>query len=88
MKGKIHSDQKCAVCGGKFKHFENEGIWCPKHPDQRPTRLIVRFGRKITRRFRSYGDAERFLTGVRYETDQGKFDIRDYQNSYPLGFAN
>jgi len=47
----------------------------------------VRFG-KLTRRFRAYEEAFRFLTGVRYETDQGKFDIRDYQADNPLGFAN
>jgi len=49
----------------------------------------VRFG-KITKRFKKnqLADAERFLTGLRYETDRGTFDIRDYQQDNPLGFAN
>jgi len=49
----------------------------------------VRFG-KITKRFKLYEKslAERLLTGLRYETDRGTFDIRDYQHDNPLGFAN
>jgi len=47
----------------------------------------VRFGRKLTKRFKDLVEAERFLTGVRFETDRGIFDIRDYQKDHPLGFA-
>lgn len=48
----------------------------------------VRFGRKLTKHFKSLQEAERFLTGIRYESDRGTFDIRDYQKDNPLGFAN
>jgi len=49
----------------------------------------VRFG-KITKRFKKHELvlAERFLTGLRYETDRGTFDIRDYRQDNPLGFEN
>lgn len=46
----------------------------------------VRFGRGLTRFFKDRGMAERFLTGVRYETDKGTFDPRDYSKTNPLGF--
>ena len=48
----------------------------------------VRFGRKITKHFTEKGSAERFLTGLRFETDKGSFDIRDYRSDHPLGFTN
>lgn len=48
----------------------------------------VRFGRKICKHFKSKAAAERFLTGLRYETDRGTFDIRDYRVNMPLGFSN
>jgi len=85
MKGNIYSDQKCLICNCNFKHFEPKGLWCPNHPESQPTRLKVIFG-ELTKRFKSYDQAYRFLTGVRYETDMGKFDIRDYQRDNPLGF--
>lgn len=49
----------------------------------------VRFG-KITKRFKKteYSLAERFLTGLRFKTDEGTFDIEDYRKSHPLGFSN
>lgn len=56
-----------------------------------PTRYgyQVRFG-KITKRFKKQelALAERFLTGLRYETDRGTFDIRDYRRDNPMGFEN
>ena len=54
-----------------------------------PTRYgwQVRFG-KITKRFKDYGLAERFLTGLRFKSDEGTFDIRDYRMDNPLGFEN
>lgn len=90
MKGYIYPKhgQRCGKCREKFEHFEPRGLWCPEHPDQQPTEYVVRFGRKITRRFRHYDDAFRFLNGVRYLTDEGKFDVRDYRKDSPLGFAN
>lgn len=87
MKGSIHSDQKCPICGKKFKHFEPRGMWCPDHPQCMASRFVVRFG-GLTKRFQSYDLAYRTLTGFRYETDMGKFDIRDYRRNDPLGFSN
>jgi hypothetical protein len=48
----------------------------------------VRFGRKIGKHFKTLAAAERFLTGLRYETDRGTFDLRDYRSNMPLGFSN
>ena len=48
--------------------------------------FMVRFGRDISRWFKHREMAERYLTGLRYETDQGKFDKRDYQKDRPLSF--
>jgi integrase len=55
-----------------------------------PTRdgYVVRFGRDISKWFRDLPDAERFLTGLRYETDKGTFDPRDYAGDKPLSFSN
>jgi integrase len=50
--------------------------------------FIVRFGRAISKRFRSLDEAERFLTGLRYENDKGTFDLRDYAKNKPLSFSN
>jgi integrase len=50
--------------------------------------FVVRFGRDISRWFRDLPDAERFLTGLRYETDKGTFDPRDYGGDKPLSFSN
>ncbi len=47
---------------------------------------MVRFGRDINKRFRTYFEAERFLTGLRYKIDEGTFDARDYKKDNPLGF--
>lgn len=47
----------------------------------------VRFGRKLTKHFKERKSAERFLNGVRFKTDEGSFDLRDYQKDHPLGFA-
>ncbi len=61
----------------------------PKHAKgQRATNFIVRFGRKIYKRFNSYERANRFLTGLRFKVDEGTFDGRDYQPENPLGFSN
>lgn len=87
MKGGIYSDQRCPVCGGKFRHFEPNGLWCPEHQQCRPEKFRVKFG-KVNRRFKSYKSAHRLLTGLRFKTDEGSFDLRDYQTSNPLGFEN
>jgi len=44
--------------------------------------------KKIHRRFRGRGEAERFLTGLRFKHDEGTFDERDYKKDRPLGFSN
>jgi integrase len=47
---------------------------------------MVRFGRDVSKWFKRLDEAERFLNGLRYETDKGTFDIRDYQTDKPLAF--
>lgn len=90
MRGRIYSDQKCPLCGSSFKHDDRKrGLFCSVHPDQQATkRFIVRFGRKVQKRFSNYFEAERFLDGLRYEVDKGTFDHRDYLGSNPLSFTN
>jgi len=87
MKGSIHSDQRCPECHKPFRHTEPRGMWCEDHPAFMPTRFKVLFG-KLCKRFKSYDGAYRFLTGLRYETDKGTFDARDYQNNTPLAVDN
>jgi len=66
-------------------------VWCETHQHQRAIRFKVRVrtGRagEILRRFRSYEEATRFLTGIRYEHDRGTFDPRDYSSDNPMGFG-
>lgn len=89
MKGNIYPGdykERCPICGSKFKHYQPNGLWCPDHPQCRPTSYQVRFG-NLTNRFKNYEEAYRRLTGWRYETQHGKFDYRDYRKDNPLGFA-
>jgi integrase len=86
MQGQIHSDQRCPVCEGKYHDNYVDGLVCPNHPDKRATRFKVRFGRDITKRFDTYKEAFRFLTGLRYEKDRNTFDVRDYKADKPLSF--
>jgi hypothetical protein len=90
MKGRIYSNQKCPICGGIFYHDENRGgLFCKQHPQiAANANFFVRFGRAITKRFSDYHEAERFLTGLRFENDKGTFDVRDYRKDNPLGFKN
>jgi hypothetical protein len=88
MKGSIYSRQKCRLYGSTFRDSGRDGLVCPEHPDQRATRFMVRFGRELCRRFLHYRSAERFLTGLRYKTDEGTFDLRDYRADNPLGFTS
>ena len=89
MKGSIHSDQVCPVCGSKFQASEKrKGLFCPGHPDASPSKFIVRYGRKICKRFTSYEAATQFLTGLRFQEGSGQFDARDYQvKAKPLSFG-
>jgi hypothetical protein len=88
MKGSIHSDQVCQICGSKFKSSElKRGLFCPHHPKSKPNTFDVRYGRKIHRRFNNYEAALQFLTGLRYQDGSGNFDARDYQvKTKPLAF--
>jgi len=87
MKGGIYSNQKCPLCGSKFKDDAKRGLICPEHSDQHATRFIVKI-KGIWTRFKSYEEAQRFLTGIRYKIDEGTFDERDYKRDNPLGFVN
>lgn len=86
MKGSIHSDQQCPICGQRFKSVEPKGLFCPEHPSQSPRRFVVRYG-QITKRFDNYPAALQFLTGLRFQEGSGQFDARDYQTrGRPLAF--
>ena len=85
MQGGIYSDQKCAVCGGALKDDGRKGLACVLHPQSQATLFKVKF-RGIYRRFKSYENAQRWLTGLRFEHDRGQFDPRDYRTDNPLGF--
>ncbi len=86
MKGSIHSDQTCPLCGSRFKSMEPRGMFCPNHPAQSPQKFIVRYS-GITKRFDNYPAALQFLTGLRFQEGSGQFDARDYQiKSKPLSF--
>lgn len=88
MLGGIYSDQKCNICGSRLKEdLKRKALTCPKHPNQKASRFRVYF-KGITKRFASYSEATRYLTGLRFKTDEGSFDKRDYKMSCPLGFEN
>jgi integrase len=88
MKGSIYVNHKCK-CGGRFVYSERRnGCFC-ECGNKADHGWFVRFGRVVKKRFTNdFEGAQRFLTGVRYETDKGTFDARDYQASNPLGFSN
>lgn len=87
MKGGIYSDQKCSICNAIFKDDGRKKLCCPNHPEQVAISFRVHFG-KVKRRFKSYEEAYRFLTGLRYKTDEKTFDERDYSSEKPLSFMN
>ncbi len=90
MKGNIFSRQKCKICNGSFAHNERRnGLFCKKHKNEQATgQFYVKFGKDINKRFSAYDKAARFLTSLRFDTDEGKFDPRDHLASKPLSFAN
>lgn len=89
MRGSIYSRQRCSLCGSLFFYTGRRGLFCPSHPDQQATGdFYVSFGRKVQKRFKDFLSAERFLDGLRYESDKGTFDFRDYQKCAPLGFRS
>jgi len=85
MIGGIYSDQKCPVCGGRFRDDGRKGLLCPDHPQCQATRFKVKF-KGIYRRFRDYDRSQRWLVGLRFQYDNGNFDPRDYRKDNPLGF--
>lgn len=94
MKGSIYTSERCPICGGLLKHDENRaGLFCLEHPQVRAERNFrVRFRvsskNLIQKSFRSYQEAIRFLTGLRFKHDEGSLDARDYQGDNPLSFEN
>ena len=90
MKGIIVSDERCPLCGGVFRHDENRGgLFCLKHPDQFAVkRFRVKFGRGPSKRFKTYHQAIRCLTGWRYKYDEKTFDPRDFSRANPLALRN
>ena len=87
MLGGIYSEQRCPVCGSRFRDNFKSALQCPSHPDHQATHFRVYF-KGVTKRFVSYQEASRHITGLRFETDNGKFDPREYRKSKPLGFEN
>ena len=87
MLGGIYSRQKCPICGGTFRDDGHKALICPRHPEQRASQFATVF-KGMYRRFQSYDEAYRFLSGVRFKTDEGSFDKRDYQKDEPLGLEN
>ena len=85
-KGNIYPTGKnaCPTCGGKFKHHEPDGIWCPDHPDQRPKGYQAQYGRGTNQRFESYVAAYNQLCRWRAEDTDGMFDARNYKADSPL----
>lgn len=88
MKGRIYTAQKCFYCQGPLKYVEGRGyLACQNHPALKwHGACIVRFGREHTKRFQSVIEAERHLTYLRVQTDQGKFDQREWAKEQPLSF--
>lgn len=90
MRGNVYTRQKCWLCDGNLIHDEQRGgCFCTQHPQVAANKkFYVKFGRDINRRFPAYKPAIRFLTGIRFKSDEGTYDVRDYQASNPLGFSN
>jgi integrase len=86
MKGGIYTDQHCAVCGGVLRDTGKD-LSCPIHSYVTASRFRIKFG-KVRLRFKSYDNASRFLTGVRYKTDEKSFDENDYKQANIFGFSN
>ena len=86
MKGGIYTHERCAICGETLLDDKSKALRCSHHPDQIAATFRVHFDR-VKRRFKSYQEAQRFLTGLRYKIDENTFDYRDYSKGKPLGFA-
>lgn len=86
MRGGIYSRRRCSICGSLFIDTGKELI-CPNHPEITINRLYVKFG-NVYHRFKSYDNASRFLTGLRFKSDEKTLDERDYRRDNPLGFIS
>jgi len=85
MTGGIFSDEKCPICGKRFKDNRINALVCPEHPNQKANSFRVYF-KGISKRCSSYAEASRALTGYRFKTDENTFDARDYRKENPLAF--
>ncbi|MBU0972877.1 MAG: hypothetical protein KKC20_19685 [Proteobacteria bacterium] len=88
MKGTISTNQRCPECGSILKYIEAAGILqCQTHPQVIwRFNCFVRFGEEHTKRFKTVIEAERHLTRLRAQTDDGSYDHRDWQQAAPLSF--
>ena len=88
MKGNIYTRQTCPFCGVRLVNDENRrACFCPHHPQEVATGgFWVAFGRGHFKRFKTYGEAYRHLTGLRFQTDHDDYDARDWRRDHPLGF--
>ena len=85
MKGGIYTREKCPVCGVLMRDNHRNAVSCPTCGKHYAVKLIVKFG-DVFLNFHSYDEATRVLTGMRYNTDLGTFDHRDYRRDNPLSF--
>lgn len=88
MIGGIYTNEKCPVCAKNLRDT-GKGMACPDHPECRSDRGVYVKFQGITKRFDGdYVGAGRFVTGLRFKTDEKTFDRRDYDRTRPLGFSN
>jgi integrase len=90
MLGGIYTDQKCPICRSSMRDNHRDAVACPIHKREKAHTLLVRFTRKIQKRFTGpgcYEMASRYLTGLRFKHDEGSYDPRDYQSNQPLAFV-
>lgn len=87
MKGGIYTRQRCPICKSLLNQVIKDGIVCPNHPEIRASRFIVKF-KETFLNFKNFSDADRYLTGLRFKSDEGSYDPRDYKKDNPLGFSN
>ena len=90
MKGNIITTERCMVCNNILKHDDiRNGLFCLEHPQISCVKVfIVRFGRYVQKQFNTYEKASQFLTGLRFKTSEGSFDLKDYQATKPYSFFN
>ena len=86
MKGNIYAGKKCP-CGGTMRHNERKhNCFCAKCGMPHTGSYIVRYP-KISKRCKTYNEASRFLTGLRFKEDEGTLDTREYRADNPLSFS-